>query len=239
MMKNKELIKILLTLPMNYDIRVNDELLFSIVKECGWPDNTISFNSPPEYVKDLPKSDEPWDLIQSLKHTLINKKDTFLLKDEEDKRVGVKYVGEFIDNKWEGYQYIPADEVDKLNNNGYSPIRKHEELKTVRDLMMILLDFPLNSDIVFESGFDADYQGIVSIDHDSESDDMGYSIYDLTTIHLSDGLEYGGYTGWDFRGSWVNASETFTIYDEDEKCWIKLGFRDDKLVEVDREVDEL
>ena len=118
-MRNKEFIKKLLTLPLDYNIKINDEELFSIVSEKTFEENTISLNSPPQYLKDLPKSDDPYDLghMNSLKKTWINPNETFFLKNDEDKWVGVKFIGEFINHKWWGYQYFESpetDETDKL-----------------------------------------------------------------------------------------------------------------------------
>ena len=109
-MRNKEFIKKLLTLPLDYEIKINGAELFSIVSEKTFKENTITLNSPPEYTRDLPKSDGPYDLghMNSLKKTWINPDETFFLKNDDEEWVGVKFIGEFINHKWMGYQYIEA-----------------------------------------------------------------------------------------------------------------------------------
>lgn len=84
----------------------------------------------------------------------------------------------------------------------------------VRELIEILLDFPLDSDVCIEDGYGGgDYCDVISISHDSECDDMGYIMYSITTIHIKQVLNSDSdLFDWDFRGDWVT-EDTLTVYD--------------------------
>lgn len=104
-------------------------------------------------------------------------------------------------------------------------ILRDDILMKVRELIEILLDFPLDSDISIEEEVgDSEDFGILSISHDSEHDDFGYPFYDMTVIHLYDyPTNYSNIFDWDFRGHWVT-DRIISGYDEDTDESFKIKF---------------
>lgn len=111
---------------------------------------------------------------------------------------------------------------------------------TVRDAILALLDFPLDSDICIEDGYGSDSYPILNIYHDSEYDDMGYLIYSYTSIVHGGNLNIcsDAVLNRDYRSSWVNENETFEIFDDETGKLIKFKFKDHKIVKLEETLED-
>ena len=83
-MKNKELIKILLNFPLNYDIKIEGKELFSIISDKSLKidlnnpthHGDIIISSAPNKIKDLPKNVEVYNQVY------INKNEEFIIENK-------------------------------------------------------------------------------------------------------------------------------------------------------------
>lgn len=105
---------------------------------------------------------------------------------------------------------------------------------TVREFILALLDFPLDSEVCVEDGYGSDSYPVFSIYHDSDYDDMGYLIYSYTSIVHGGNLRLcsDDVMNRDYRGEWVNTEETFEFYDDEKDEFVKVRFKDHKLIRV-------